>query len=143
MSIAPVNFYSCLSLVPVFGWEPVDSQEGTTETPPPPANSESGGVDAQPTITPDSDTDTPGTPKLQLVFKGFEWVFTPSVATFPRPDWMDGITAGCTQDADDDRRLRFDATKLARMAAAHAPPQPHVSGGEETGPATTDTGATE
>jgi hypothetical protein len=143
MSIAPVNFYSCLELVPVFRWEPVDSQEGTTETPAPPVNSEGGSVDAQPPITPDPDTDTPATAKLKLVFKGFEWVFTPGVATFPRPDWMDGITAGSTQDADDDRRRRFDAAKLARMAAAHAPPQPHVPGGEEAGSAATDTGATE
>ena len=143
MSIAPVNFYSCLSLVPVFGWEPVDSQEGTTETPPPPVNSEGGSVDAQPPIAPDSDADTPATPKLQLVFKGFEWVFTPSVATFPRPDWMDGITAGCTQEADDERRLRSHAPKPAHMAAAHATPQPHAPGGEDAGPAASDTGATE
>jgi hypothetical protein len=139
MSIAPVNFYSSLSLVPVFAWEPV--QDPTTDINPAPVRIDSGGMDTQPAPAPDADT--PASAQMRLVFKGFEWRFTPGIATFPRPDWMDGITAGCTEEADpsnqdDDRKHRVDAAARARLAAL-AHPRPDAAGSQDVGPAATDT----
>jgi hypothetical protein len=144
MSIAPVNFYSSFALVPVFQWEPVEPVEPTpdaaADTQPAPVVIESDGLDSQP--EPPQDADTPASTQLRLVFKGFEWVFTPGIATFPRPDWMDGITAGCTEEADDDRMQRVDEAEHGRKAGLHAPRQPDVSGSEDAGPAATDTSDT-
>jgi hypothetical protein len=140
MSIAPVNFYSSLSLVPVFAWEPV--QDATTDTGPAPATIESGGMDTQPAPAPDADT--PAATQMRLVFKGYEWRFTPGIAMFPRPDWMDGITAGCNEDADpsarnDENRKRAEEAARARRAVLQATQQHEASGTEDAGPAATDT----
>jgi hypothetical protein len=143
MSIAPVNFFASLALVPVFGWELVEPAppDGTADTQAAPVLTEGGSPDSQPQPAPD--TDTAASKQMQLVFKGFEWVFAPGISTFPRPDWMDGITAGCTEEADDDRRQRIDEAEHARKANLQAAQQEEVSGGEDAGPAQTDTSATE
>jgi hypothetical protein len=125
MAIAPVNFYASFDLVPVFQWEPVEpTQDDTTAAHPAPVNIESGGLDTQP--DPAQTADTPASTEMRLVFKGFEWVFTPGVATFPRPDWMDGVTAGCNEEADptnqdDERKKRVDEAERARLAALARP----------------------
>jgi hypothetical protein len=84
---------------------------------------------------------------MRLVFKGFEWRFTPGIATFPRPDWMDGVTAGCAEEADPsnvatDGKRRADEAARARKAAL-AQPQPDPAHSQDVGPATTDTSASD
>jgi|SRR5215467_678258 len=140
MSIAPVNFYASFSLVPVFQWEPVEPAPEPTADPQPVAAAGSS-VDSVQELT--SDTDKPDSPEMQLVFKGFEWVFTPGIATFPRPDWMDGATAGCTQEADssiqdDERRKEMEEAERHRRAAL-AHPNPNAASSQDVGAAATDT----
>jgi hypothetical protein len=141
MSIAPVNFYSSFSLVPVFVWEPVEpTQDPTADTQPVAIGT--GDVDSVPGLTPDADTQA--STEMRLVFKGYEWRFTPGIATWPRPDWMDGITAGCNEGADpakqeeEERKKRVDVAARAH-AAALAHPRPDSAGSQDVGPAETDT----
>lgn len=140
MSIAPVNFYSSFSLVPVFVWEPVEpAQDPAADTQPVAIGT--GDVDSVPGLTPDADTQA--STQMRLVFKGFEWRFAPGIATFPRPDWMDGITAGCNEEADpsnqdDERKKRVDEAARARRAAL-AHPRPDAARSQDVGPAETDT----
>ncbi|HUL64399.1 MAG TPA: hypothetical protein VLW55_07265 [Burkholderiaceae bacterium] len=139
MSIAPVNFYSSYGLVPVFEWVPVEpTGDATTDTPATPVMIETGGLDSP---QPDQATDTPASQRLRLVFVGFEWRPVSEIATFPRPDWMDGVTAGCNEEADaskrDDRHTRVDEAARAHRAAL-AQHHPDPTGSTDIGPATTD-----
>jgi len=141
MSIAPVNFYSSYGLVPIFQWVPVaPTQDSTTDTPPTFVVCQSTGVGRPPQPT---DTDTPASQQMRLVFKGFEWRAVAEIATFPRPDWMSGVASGCDEEADlsnkqEDRNKRLDEAARARRAAlAHSQPDPASS--QDPGPAATDT----
>ena len=145
MSIAPVNFYADFSLVPVFEWEPVESTRDAAADSQPVAIE---GGDVDPAPAPMQDGDTPASTEMRLVFKGYEWRFTPGIATFPRPDWMDGITAGCTEEADpsrqdEERRKQSAEAARHRKAALQLNHQPDVSGGEAAGTASTDTSDSE
>jgi len=141
MAIAPVNFYSSYGLVPIFEWVPIEpTGDSTTDTPATPVSIETGGTDAP---QPDQAKDTPVSQRMRLVFVGFEWGVVAGIATFPRPDWMDGVTAGCNEQADastkdDDQQRRIDEAVRARRAA-HAHSQPDPASGKDVGPATTDT----
>jgi hypothetical protein len=141
MSIAPVNFYSSYGLVPIFEWMAVEpTGDATTDTSATPVSTATGGLD---TPQPDLASNTPAPQRMRLVFVGYEWGFVAGIATFPRPDWMNGVTAGCNEEADastndDDKRKRIDEAARARKAAlAHHTPDP--ASGQDGGPTATDT----
>ncbi len=136
MSIAPINFCSSYGLVPIFEWVPVESAPNSaTGAPPAPAVCEGTGLATQ---SQPENTDSP--PQMRLVFKGFEWRLTAGIATFPRPDWMDGLASGCDDPSDpstkrDDRGRRVDELARARNAAqlaAHQPDPTADDGGPKT-----------
>jgi hypothetical protein len=133
-AVAPINFYSSYGLVPIFEWVAVEpTQDGTTDTPPAPVVCTSTGPDmpAQPT-----DTDTSAAPQMRLVFKGFEWRPTAEIATYPRPDWMDGLSSGC-DDAADPSSKRNDHHRINEVARVRtaAPVQQDSASSQDIGPA--------
>jgi hypothetical protein len=142
-AVAPINFYSSYGLVPIFAWEAVEpTQDSTTDTPPPPVVCTSTGPDmpAQPT-----DTDTPSAPQMRLVFKGFEWRAVAEIATFPRPDFMNGLSSGSDDPADPstkrDDHNRINEAARARKAALVQ--QPDSASSQEFGPASADNSESE
>jgi hypothetical protein len=129
MSFAPVNYYAGFDLVPVFEWELVESTQDA-DAQPAPASTDCADPDLQQPLA--QDPDSPDSNEMRLVFKGYEWRFSPGIATFPRPDWMDGITAGVTDEADESRQQEEERKRASAVAHARhsAVPQP----GPDLGP---------
>lgn len=135
-SVAPINFFSSYGLVPIFEWISVPAADSTTEAPSAPVVCEGTSVDTQP-----QPADT--SPQMRLVFKGFEWRATAGIATFPRPEWMDGLASGCDDPSDpstrhDDRNKRIDEVARARKAASATHAQSDPAGTPDTGASTQD-----
>jgi hypothetical protein len=134
MLVAPINFYSSYGLVPIFEWVTVEpTTDSTTDATATPVTCEGTGLDTQPQP---ADTDT--SPQMRLVFKGFEWRPTAAVATFPRPDWMDGLASGCNDPSDPSKHARIDEAARARKTALLSHHQPDPAGSPDVGPTTPD-----
>lgn len=148
MSIAPINFYASFDLVPVFEWvtcKPEDEEnKGESE------QSDAAATAGAASPSSDPATDDPNEPRKRLVCVGWEWRPGISVATWPRPAWMDGITAGINEQAngakhdDDGDRRAADAARARRLAMAHlqpaANPAPAAGGNEATPAPSADSG---
>jgi hypothetical protein len=86
MFLAPINFATSFSLVPVFAWEPVEPPQ--PPPPPEPVACENPGLDqekaqhAQDTLR-----------EMRLVFKGFAWTPGVHIQNFPEPSWMRGYAS--------------------------------------------------
>jgi hypothetical protein len=113
MFLAPINFVTSFTLVPVFSWEPVEPAEATT---PPAVPLTCEGIDS---TTQQQPADT--SPEMRLVFKGYEWRTGVEIARYPSPSWTSGFASACT-DADDRSSKRSDhnerAEELARVRKA-------------------------
>lgn len=139
MSIAPINFYASFNLVPVFEWITCKAEDedknGSSETSDAAVTAAAGSPPSDPA------TDDGNEPRKRLVCVGWQWRPGISVATWPRPAWMDGITAGLNDPAstpkhdDDADRRAGDVVRARRLAMAHLQPAAHPAPG--TGP--TDT----
>lgn len=84
MFLAPINFATSFSLVPVFAWEPVEPPQ-PVPPPPEPAACEDANADAQ------HAQDT--LREMRLVFKGFAWTPGVHIQNFPEPSWMRGYAS--------------------------------------------------
>ena len=143
-AVAPINFYSSYGLVPIFAWVAVEpTQDSTTDTPPAPVVCTSTGPDMP--VQTMGDTHTPAAPQMRLVFKGFEWRAVAEIATFPRPDWMNGLSSGSDDPADPSTK-REDHNRIneaARARKAAPVQQPDSANSQDIGPAGTDNSETE
>jgi len=143
-AVAPINFYSSYGLVPIFQWVTVEpTQDSTTDTPPAPVVCTSTGPDMPAQAT--GDAHTPAGPQMRLVFKGFEWRAVAEIATFPRPDWMNGLSSGSDDPADPSTK-RDDHHRINEAARARKPApvqQPDSASSHDIGPAGADNSESE
>jgi len=121
MPVAPINFISSYGLVPIFEWVTVAPADPSTEPPLSAVTCEGTGLDAQ---QQPAQTDT-SSPQMRLVFKGYEWRSTFGVATFPRPEWMDGLASGSDDPSDPSTKHVDEGARARKTAlAAHHQPDP-------------------
>lgn len=114
MFLAPINFYTSLSLVPIFKWEPVEVDSTEVEAPPPPPVAPEAGdstppKDAQETLR-----------EMRLVFKGFAWTPGVHIEDWREASFMSGWASVTPESSAPKSDKQDEEEARARKAALAA-----------------------